>query len=185
MNIVVPLRDPSYNSVTQTVSELSAIGASTRPLWVALSVFYTIFLIAFAVGILISAEGNRPLRIAGYLLLGSTIFGVFWPPMHIRGVETTLTDTLHIVWTAVWGISTLLAMGFSAVSYGRGFRWFTIATMVILTGAGFMTSLQARNLDKNLPTPTIGAWERVNIAAFLIWLVIFAIQAQRHPVKTA
>ena len=185
MNIVVPLQDPSYDSVTQTVSELSAIGAPTRPLWVALGAFYTAFLLAFSIGILMSSTGNRPLRIAGSLLLAGTVFGVFWPPMHMRGVETTLTDTLHIAWTAVWGVTTLLAMGFSAASFGKGFRWFTIVTMVILAGAGFMTSLQAPNLDKNLSTPTIGAWERVNIAAFLIWLVIFAIQAQRHPVKTA
>jgi len=56
--------------------------------------------------------------------------------------------------------------------------------LAAIAGAG-SSLLQAPNLDKNLSTPTIGAWERVNIAAFLIWLVIFAIQAQRHPVKTA
>ena len=100
MNIVVPLQDPSYDSVTQTVSELSAIGAPTRPLWVALGAFYTAFLLAFSIGILMSSTGNRPLRIAGSLLLAGTIFGVFWPPMHMRGVEMTLTDQIihHESW---------------------------------------------------------------------------------------
>src|SRR5215203_1953205 len=36
MNVFVPMRWEGYSSASQTVSELSAIGASTRPLWVPL-----------------------------------------------------------------------------------------------------------------------------------------------------
>ena len=39
---------------------------------------------------------------------------------------------------------------------------------------GVLTFLEAPNVDKNLPTPFIGLWERINIAAFMIWLLVFA-----------
>ena len=39
-NVVVPMMDPRYSWMAQTVSELSAIGAPTRGLWVALMIPY-------------------------------------------------------------------------------------------------------------------------------------------------
>jgi hypothetical protein len=47
MLVVVPMRWEGYSSASQTVSELSAIGAPTRSLWVALAVVYTLLLVAF------------------------------------------------------------------------------------------------------------------------------------------
>ena len=41
MNVFVPMQWEGYSSASQTVSELSAIGAPTRPLWVPLGVAYT------------------------------------------------------------------------------------------------------------------------------------------------
>jgi hypothetical protein len=34
--------------------------------------------------------------------------------------------------------------------------------------------MEAPNVDKDLPTPYIGLWERINIAAFMVWLIIFS-----------
>jgi hypothetical protein len=39
---------------------------------------------------------------------------------------------------------------------------------------GVLTFLEAPNVDKNLPTPFIGLWERINIAAFMVWVLVFA-----------
>lgn len=47
INIIVPAQWPAYSSVSQTVSELSAIGAPTRMLWLVLSTPYTLLTIAF------------------------------------------------------------------------------------------------------------------------------------------
>ena len=41
----------AYSYTGQTVSELSAIGAPTRPLWIAFCVLYGPLLIAFACGV--------------------------------------------------------------------------------------------------------------------------------------
>ena len=39
MNVFVPMQWDGYSSASQTVSELSAIGAPTRSLWAALGAF--------------------------------------------------------------------------------------------------------------------------------------------------
>jgi hypothetical protein len=46
MNVFVPMRLEGYNSASQTISELSAIGVPTRPLWIPLGIAYTVLLIA-------------------------------------------------------------------------------------------------------------------------------------------
>lgn len=47
INIIVPIQYPGYNISSQTVSELSAIGAPTRWLWFVFCLFYSILFIAF------------------------------------------------------------------------------------------------------------------------------------------
>jgi hypothetical protein len=42
MNVIVAMQWEGYSSASQTVSELSAIGAPTRQLWVLLAAFYTL-----------------------------------------------------------------------------------------------------------------------------------------------
>ena len=180
MNVVVPMFDVNYSCVTQTVSELSAIDAPTRPLWAALASIYTLFFVLFGWGVWRSASGNRALRVVASLFIFCGLFGIFWPPMHLRGETTTLTDTLHIAWTAAWGLLTMLAMGFSAFAFGKNFRWFSLVSIVLLLGFGAMTSLEAPNITKNLPTPTIGVWERLNIGVFLVWLAVLAIVLLRR-----
>ena len=85
MLVVVPLRWAAYSSASQTVSELSAIGAPTRSLWVSLGILYTMLALAFGCGVWLSA-GRRPaLRVAGGALIVQSLIGLFWPPMHLRG----------------------------------------------------------------------------------------------------
>lgn len=179
MNVFVPMLDPAYSPVTQTVSELSAIGAPTRTIWVVLGMGYTILFVSFGFGVWMSAQQSRALRVTGALLIFGGLFGIFWPPIHLRGEGFTLTDSLHIAWTAVWGVLTMLAMGFSAFAFGKKFRWFAFLSIALLLGFGAMTSLEAPNITKNLPTPTIGVWERLNIGVFLVWLAVLAIALLR------
>jgi len=86
MNVFVASQWTGYNSASQTVSELSAIGAPTRTLWVALGIPYTLLVAAFGWGVRASAGGNRSLRIAGGVMAAYGIVGLGWPfaPMHLR-----------------------------------------------------------------------------------------------------
>lgn len=184
MLVFVPMGWPGYSSASQTVSELSAIGAPTRPVWVPLGTIYTLLVAAFGWGIWLSTRGNRRLRVVGGLMIACGVFGLFWPPMHLREVlaagGATLSDTLHIVWTAGSNLLTLLAMGFAAAAFGKRFRFYSIATMVLLVAFGAMTSVDAPRIQANLPTPWVGVWERLIIAVWMLWLVVLAVQLYRR-----
>src|SRR5687768_1286817 len=178
MNVYFPMQWDGYSSFSQTVSELSAIGAPTRPLWVLFGSVYALLLAAFGYGVWQSAQGNRLLRDAGVLLIANGILSLAWPPMHQRAVLAagggTLTDTMHIVWAIVTVFLMLLAIGFGAAALGKRFRVYSIATMVILLAFGALTGMDGPNIAANLPTPFVGVWERVNIGAFLLWVVVLA-----------
>jgi hypothetical protein len=179
MSVFIPMQWEGYSSTSQTVSELSAIGAPTRPLWVPLGTVYTLLVAAFGWGALASSRRNRPLRVAGGLLVAHGVIGLAWPPMHLREVLAagggTLTDTMHIVFAMVTVLIMLLAIGFGAAAFGKRFSLYSIATMVILLGFGAFTIPDAPNIQANLPTPWVGVWERINIGVFLLWVVVLAI----------
>jgi hypothetical protein len=179
MNIVVPMRWPAYRSASQTVSELSAIDAPTRPLWVPLGIVYTLLVAAFGWGVRSSAGRNHLLRIAGNLLIVYGLFGLAWPPMHQRDVLAagggTLTDTLHITWAMVTVLLMLAAIGFGAAAFGPRFRVYSVTTIVVLATFGALTTRDAPRVGANLPTPWTGVWERINIGVFLLWVIVLAI----------
>src|SRR5215204_4736719 len=179
MNIFIPPLYEGYNSITQTVSELSAVDAPTRPLWFVLGIIYTLLVAVFGWGVLKSAGQKRPLRIVGILLILHGILGLTWSPMHQRDVLAagggTFTDVWHIVMAFVTLLLMFLSIGIGATALGKGFRLYSIVTIVVFLVFGYFISTEAPNIDKNLPTPFIGIWERINIASFMVWLFVFSI----------
>jgi len=177
-----------YSVADQTISELSAIGAPTRPLWMVLGAIYSALMIAFGWGVMKSAGRNRALRVVGALLITQAVFGMFWPPMHQRAVLATgggtLTDTLHIVWTIVTSVCFMFALGFGAAAFGKRFRLYSIATMAIVFICGAWTSTYAPGIQANQATPWVGVWERVNTNAFMVWMAVLAMALLRTPKLT-
>lgn len=51
INVFVPLQWEGYSAASQTVSELSAIGAPTRRLWLLLVIPYSVLVAAFGWGL--------------------------------------------------------------------------------------------------------------------------------------
>jgi hypothetical protein len=180
MTAYVTSQAEGYSSLSQAVSELSAIGAPTRPLWVALGIPYTLLLIAFGWGVWLSAGASRALRAVGLLYVAEALIGAFWPPMHLRGAETTLTDTLHIVWTAGWLAVMLTTMGLAAAVLGRRFRMYTLATLATFVVFGLLTTIEAPRLAAGLPTPYLGLWERINMGAGMLWIAVLALTLLRR-----
>ena len=180
MNVFVAMQWEGYSSASQTVSELSAIGAPTRSLWVLPAAFYTLLVTAFGWGVWKSSGRIRALRIVGGLIVAYGALGLVWPfaPMHLREVlaagGSTLSDTMHIALGSVTVVLMLLAIAFGAAAFGRRFRLYSIASLVILVAFGALTFLDAPRIGANLPTPWIGVWERINIGVFLLWVVVLA-----------
>jgi pimeloyl-ACP methyl ester carboxylesterase len=189
MNVVIPPLWNGYSCASQTISELSAVGAPTRSSWVPLGLLYALLLTAFGWGVRATAAANRPLRIAGLLLMADGIFVMGWPPMHQRAVlaagGATLTDTLHIAWTIATLVMTMLAMGLAAAALGKRFRLYTIATMVTLVVFGVLTGLDAPRVEANLPTPWTGVWERICAGANMAWLAVLAVVLLRQRAADA
>jgi hypothetical protein len=181
MCIVTAMRWPGYHSASQTVSELSAIGAPTRAFWVPLGVIYTTLVIAFGLGVRASADRSRSLRTAAVLIAVYGALGVVWPfaPMHLRDVLAagggTMSDTLHLALGMITVLLMLLAIGFAAAAFGREFRLYSIMTIAILLIFGALTGLDAPSVGMNRPTPWVGIWERINIGAFLLWIAVLAV----------
>lgn len=183
MNISVPMLWADYSSVSQTVSELSAIDAPTRSIWMALGSVYSLLIMGFGFGIWTSARGNRALRTAGGLLIVHSIIAASWPPMHQRAVlaagGATLTDTLHLVWAFTTVLLMTLEIWLGGAAFGARFRAYCAATLVLLLGGGLLTALDAPAVSANLLTPWVGVWERINIGVYLVWLAVLAIALWR------
>ncbi|QIN84738.1 DUF998 domain-containing protein [Rubrobacter tropicus] len=184
--VLSPAQWEGYSSASQTVSELIAIDAPTRPLVVPLFVAYSALVIAFGFGVWLSAGRKRALRFAAVGLAGKEVLGLvvtLYFPMHLRGVEATLTDTMHGTLTFAGVLFMLLALGSGAAAFGNRFRFYSIGTILLLLVGGLLTGLDAPQLATNGPTPWMGVWERVNIYAYMLWVVVLAVALLRDPVE--
>ena len=144
-----------------------------------LCIFYSFLFIAFGTGIWLSANGNRKLHTVAVVILFDAVFGFFWPPMHRREIIAagggTLTDTLHLVWAFVHLILMLLMIGFGAAAFGKNFRIFSVGIVLAFLVFGTLTTIESHGIEANLPTPYVGVWERINIGAYMLWVIVFAI----------
>ena len=178
MTLFAGMLSDGYSAASQTISELSAIDAPTRPLWVALGTVYTVLIFAFGWMVWKSAPPNRALRLVGVLLMLHGVFGAFWPPMHQRVVLAatggTLTDTLHVVWAGVTGLFFVLETGVGAAALGKRFRLYSIVTMAIGLACGAITGTYTSQIQANLATPWVGVWERISTSAYMLWLAVLA-----------
>src|SRR5690349_5350790 len=87
------LRWVGYSFRDQTISELGAIGAPSRPLFSILLIPVYLLLLAFGVGVWQSAAGRRGIRLAGGLLVGLGILALSagqFVPMRPRGAPQGL-----------------------------------------------------------------------------------------------
>jgi hypothetical protein len=181
MNLIGSWQWPGYSSASRVVSELSAVGAPSRPLWVVLGLFYTLLAIAFGWGVVTSAGDNKRLRIAGVLLVVYGALGVLSPftPMHQREVlaasGATVSDTLHLVMATAIVVLFLAAVAFAAGAVGKTFRAYSVTTLILLVAFAIPIFREAPRVNANLPTPFIGVWERLDIAAFLVWVGVLAL----------
>jgi hypothetical protein len=175
-----------YDFYSQTVSELSAVGVSTRMMWVSLGTVYTLLVTLFGYGVWLSGERSKPLRLTGSFLFIYGITGILWPlvPMHTRQVladgGATITDRLHLVMAGTTVLLMLAAIVSGSFAISRQFKIYSVLTIIVLFLFGFLTALDAPKVQADLPTPWAGLWERINIAAFLLWVIVLALVLLRQ-----
>ena len=165
-----------YSYTSQQVSELSAIGAPTRTLWIAMSFVWAPLVIAFGIGILFTVP-KRSLRLTGILLAIYAVIGLLWnfAPMHQRGTVELSGDIMHIIFAGVQVLLILLFIILGSGAGGIGFRIYSIVTIAALLVFGAWTGTQASAIAAGQPTPWMGIIERVNVYSSMIWVLVFAI----------
>ena len=188
MDVAASLAYDGYSYADQTVSELSAVGAPTRSFWMVFGTFWNFLVIGFAVGVWQSAGRKGALRVVAGLLIANAIILLTVGPfssMHQREVlaadGATLSDTLHLVVVGVGMLTFFLEIGFAATALGRPFRIYSIATVLAMLVFGFLTSLEAPDVQDNASTPWIGITERINAYGYMLWIALLAAILLRRP----
>ena len=75
----------------------------------------------------------------------------------------------------------MLAVRFAAAAFGKRFRLYSSApTLVLFFVFGAVTGMEGPRVAANLPTPWIGIWERIIIAAQMLWLEVLAVTLLRN-----
>lgn len=187
IDALAALRYGEYHSyVSQAISELGAVGAPTKELVDPLFLAYGVLLFAFGVGVWTSAGRRRAWNIIGALLIGIALVGLITPPMYLRGTGNVTTDLPHIILTGVIVLFILSAVGVGTGLYGRRWRLYSLGTILTLLASGAWTGFQASRLAAAQPTPLLGIVERINIGAYLLWVVSLAISLlrQKRPLVT-
>jgi hypothetical protein len=118
------------------------------------------------------------------MIIVYSLFNIYWPPMHLRETLAagggTISDTLHISWAMGTLAYNVVMMGLGAAALGKGFRLYTLATFIVFIVFGILIAREAPNISTNGPTPFIGVWERINIAAFMIWIAVLGVVLMRR-----
>jgi hypothetical protein len=166
---------PGYSFASQAVSELFAIGAPTSRLVVPLFTLASALLLAFALGVWLAAGPRRARRVMAVMIAGNAINClVLWTlfPMHMRGVPTTLTDTMHGLLAINPFVLATICLGVAA--FKGWLRLYSITTIVVLIVPALVAVPDAQAYLANQPTPWLGLAERVSQYGHLLWHAVLA-----------
>ena len=180
-DIVAATRYPGFSYRDQAVSELFAIGAPTSTLVVGLFSVSSTLLLLFAIGIWMSAQGQRWVRVMAVMMALNALDALMlWNffPMHMRGSEPTFTDTMHGLLAIDPFLLAAIVLG--AIAFRGWFRVYTVTTIVFtsvlaIIGFSYMSAVIA-----NQPTPWMGASERAAQYAMNLWYAVLAVVLLRQ-----
>lgn len=172
-----------YSRLDQTVSELSAVSAPTRPFIITMLFIYTALMIAFGIGVWQSADGSRALRITGALIVAFGITGILWLPFPISDREDMVgastmsaNDVGHLVLSGLTALLIIAMCVAAAVHFGVAFRIYTVVTLLaVVVFSGALTAIQSAKLTEGDPTPLLGFYERTGMGAYLLWFAVLAV----------
>ena len=172
-----------YSRMDQAISELSAIGAESRAFLVAMTPLFSMLLIACGVGVWRSALGSRRLQALGATLMAWGVSHVawLWYPMTPRAEiaatgSSGTTDLGHILLTVLTFAFILTVIALGALSFGRGFFWYSIGTALVILVAGAIVGVQSAGLAEGDATPWMGFIERISSYGMMAYVAAVALR---------
>ena len=175
---------PGYSFISQAIREQSALGAPTRALLLPFAPIYGALQIAFGLGIwLLSSSQRLALSIIGVLqvIIGIVAFAWMPFPMHMRGEETTFTDTMHNTFAGVQTLFILASLGFGTIVDGeKRFGYYSLGTLMTLLAAGSLSFMVASQLVSQEIGNWFGALERITVHGYMLWVIVLALVLLRE-----
>ncbi len=180
-DVIGALRYPGYSYASQAFSELLAIGSPVRPFMMWTAALYNALVIAFGIGVMLSADAKRSLMVTGALLVFYGIVSGAGPyiPMHVRGTTTVMGDLSHILITAATVVAILAFVAVGSVTGGRAFMVYSLVPIAASIAGGVLAGQQVSVVAAGQPSPLLGIIERVNIYATMLWVAVFSISLLR------
>ena len=177
-DIITGLITPGYSFNSQTVSELSAVGSLTRPVWQVVTFIYNPLLIIFGLAVrkLGTNHRNTTHLFSGILIIIWGILGFVWLlfPMNLRGNIGSSVDTMHLVMTGITVFLMTVLIVIGSGIHGKRFRLYSFLTLLSMVVFGILTGQQTSKVAAQLPTPWMGITERITSYLPLIWVAVLA-----------
>ncbi len=169
---------PGYDRISLPVSALTATFAPSRLFLAPMISIYLVLVIAFGVGVRLSAQKKLALRvISGILIIGSAVqlVGSAFPMTHLD-----LKDTMHNIISGILPpLSFLVTTGFGIASLGKRFRLFSILTLIVLVLVVVFIGVQTAQIAAGGITNFFGISERVLTWAWFLWVMVLSIALWR------
>jgi hypothetical protein len=169
------LRWEGYSRISNAISELHLTGSPTKSFldpwqgWV-----YSALLAAFGIGIWLSAQGSRSLRVVGAMML----LPAATTPLWLLFGEASLAA--HIALAVMGILSWLGAMGFGAAALGKRFRIYSLVTLAVVVTFNALALSYAPEVNAGEPTAFIGLYERIAFGAYYMWQSVLAVVLWRR-----
>jgi len=182
--LILGTRWGNYSWAAQNVSELGSLASPTRALFVPIMTVYNVLVIAFGLGMWGTDSRRRLMRSAGVFMIlyavTGWVTGIFFPMPMREAMAAGEGSIMHPLGTAVSVLCFLLSVGFGAAAHGKGFRLYSIATILAIIVFGVWTSMLVPQMEAGLPTPWMGFLERVNIFGIMQWVAGLAVSLLRR-----
>jgi hypothetical protein len=170
------LRWEGYSRIANTISELHFTGTPSKSFldpwqgWVDGAL-----LAAFGIGIWLSAQGSRSLRVIGAVMIVPAAMIPLWM---IFG-EASIAAHLALVGVGI--LCWLVAMGFGAAALGKKFRIYSLVSLGLVVGFFALGFSYVPEANAGQPTPFLGLFERIGFSAYFLWLTVLAAALWRRP----
>lgn len=178
-DVAAGLMRPGYNFASQSSSVLTTLGASSRPFVVGLDLVANALVIAFAVGLWLTAGHKRSPRVIAGLVAGSAVLqsiAVVVFPFNPAGARDDFTNSLNVVLMAPTIGAWILAIVLGAVAYRNWFRFFSIGLLLAwLVEDVLATSGASLLVAGGVPGSLVGLQERSMGYGFWLWVALLAI----------
>ena len=167
-------RAPGYRPMKQSISELTAVGARTRPLVTTLDITRDALLAAFATGVTATAGDSRALAATGRLLAANAALDAFATAALPRDDASPTWGRRNTANTVVMAAGVgcfVAAMATGAVGIRGPFRAFSAGVPL---SYGLLTAFSLLLRSRDEPPSSTGAQERTMAYSYQLWVAVLA-----------